>query len=148
MRETLGIFAAFGIAGILIAASTMEAQTAAQSVDKPFVHPAGSGVWQADLDGIPAVTLTLADDAGQANGTIVFHAIQKDNGHAYSFSTDPHTLVHPRLDGNTMSFQVKRGNGSNEILNMAVQLDWNGNMQFPCANCGPQGTHAELQWIQ
>jgi hypothetical protein len=129
MRETLGIFAAFGIAGILIAASTMEAQTAAQSVDKPFVHPAGSGVWQ-------------------ANGTIVFHAIQKDNGHAYSFSTEPHTLVHPRLDGDTVSFQVKRGNGSNEILNMAVQLDWNGNMQFPCANCGPQGTHAELQWMQ
>jgi hypothetical protein len=147
MQKTLGIFAGFGIAAILMAASMAGAQTAAQSIDKPFVHPAWSGVWQGDLDGVPAVTLTLADDAGEANGTIVFHAIKNDSGHPYSFSTEPHTLIHPRLEGSTMSFQVKRGNGSAEILNMAVELGMDGNIHFTCSNCDPEGTHADLKRV-
>jgi hypothetical protein len=107
-----------------------------------------TGVWQGDLDGVPAVILTLADDAGEANGTIVFHAIKKENGHAYSFSTEPHTLIHPRVKGNTLSFQVIRGNGSTEVLKMSVDLENNGNIQFICSNCGPQGTKAELDRVQ
>ena len=146
MKKTFGILASIAIAAML--AATAHAQTAAQSIDKPFIHPKWSGVWQGTLDGIPAVTLTLADDAGEANGTIVFHAIKNENGHAYSFSTEPHTLIHPRVDGNTISFQVKRGNGSAEILDMAVQLGKDGNVAFSCSNCGPDGSHAELGRIQ
>jgi len=107
-----------------------------------------TGVWQGDLDGVPAVILTLANDAGEANGTIVFHAVKKENGHAYSFSTEPHTLIHPRVEGDTLSFQVIRGNGSTEVLNMSVDLENNGNIQFICSNCGPQGTKAELDRVQ
>ncbi len=107
-----------------------------------------TGVWQGDLDGVPAVILTLANDAGEANGTIVFHAVKKENGHAYSFSTEPHTLIHPRVKGNTLSFQVIRGNGSTEVLTMSVDLENNGNIQFTCSNCGPEGTKAELDRVQ
>jgi hypothetical protein len=107
-----------------------------------------TGVWQGNLDGVPAVILTLANDAGEANGTIVFHAIKNENGHAYSFSTEPHTLIHPRVEGNTLSFQVVRGNGSTEVLNMSVELSNDGNIQFTCTNCGPQGTKAELDRLQ
>jgi hypothetical protein len=149
MKRILGILASLTIAAMLTA--TANAQTAAQSVqsiDKPFVHPKWTGVWQGTLDGVPAVTLTLADDAGEANGTIVFHAIKNENGHAYSFSTEPHTLIHPRVDGNMISFQVKRGNGSAEILDMAVELGKDGNVAFTCSNCGPEGTHAELERTQ
>jgi len=143
MKRILGILASLAIAAMLIA--TANGQTVAQSIDKPFIHPEWTGVWQGTLDGIPAVTLTLADDAGEANGTIVFHAIKKENGHAFSFSTEPHTLIHPRVDGNTISFHVKRGNGSAEILNMTVELREDGNVAFSCSNCGSEGTHAELE---
>jgi hypothetical protein len=146
MKKTLGILASLTIAVMLIAAAN--AQTAAQSIDKPFIHPKWTGVWQGTLDGVPAVTLTLADDAGEANGTIVFHAIKKENGHAYSFSTEPHTLIQPRVDGDTISFQVKRGNGSSEILNMTVELGKDGNVGFSCSNCGSEGAKADLQRIQ
>jgi hypothetical protein len=151
MQKTLRILASFAIAATLIAASSAVAQTAAQSIDKPFVHPKWTGVWQGALDGVPAVTLTLADDAGEANGTIVFHAIKNDHGHAYAFSTEPHTLIHPRIegaDGNTISFQVKRGNGSSEILNMSVELGEEGNVHFACSNCGAEGTKADLNRMQ
>jgi len=143
MKNTLRILASLAIAATLM--STANGQTAAQSIDKPFIHPAWTGVWQGTLDGIPAVTLTLADDAGEANGTIVFHAIKKDNGHAYSFSTEPHTLIHPQIEGNTLSFRVKRGNGSEEILQMSVELEKDGNIRFNCSNCGSEGSKAVLQ---
>ena len=146
MKRTLGILASLAIAAMLIASAS--AQTAAQSIDKPFIHPKWTGVWQGNLDGVPAVILTLANDAGEANGTIVFHAIKNENGHAYSFSTEPHTLIHPRVEGNTLSFQVIRGNGSAEVLNMSVELNKDGNIQFTCPNCGSEGSHAELERTQ
>lgn len=151
MKTTLKFLVGLAIAATLVAASNAVAQTAAESIDKPIIHPKWTGVWQGALDGVPAVTLTLADDAGEANGTIVFHAIKNDHGHAYSFSTEPHTLIHPRIegaDGNTISFQVKRGNGSSEILNMSVELAEDGNVHFACSNCGAEGTKADLNRMQ
>ena len=147
MKTTLRILATLLLAALVVPLSTSGAQTAARSIDQPYIHPAWTGVWQGTLDGVPSVTLTLADDAGEANGTIVFHAIKNDHGHAYSFSTEPHTLIQPRFsgtDGNTISFQVKRGNGFAEILNMVVTLGEDGVIQFKCSNCGPDGTKAAL----
>jgi hypothetical protein len=148
MHKIMRSISSFMIAVMLVAASTAIAQSAAQSIDKPFVHPKWTGVWQGTLGGVPSVTLTLADDAGAANGTIVFHAIKNDHGHAYSFSTEPHTLIQPRVEGNAISFQVKRGNGSAEILNMKAELGDDGNIHFACSNCGPEGTKAELERMQ
>lgn len=151
MKSALKVLAVLAIAAMLAAASNAVAQAAAESIDKPIIHPKWTGVWQGNLGGVPAVTLTLADDAGEANGTIVFHAIKNDHGHAYSFSTEPHTLIHPRIegaDGNTISFQVKRGNGSSEILNMSVELVEDGNVRFSCSNCGAEGTKADLARMQ
>ena len=151
MKTTLKFLVGLAIAATLAAASSVVAQTGAQSIDKPFVHPKWTGVWQRTLGGVPAVTLTLADDAGEANGTIVFHAIKNDHGHAYAFSTEPHTLIQPRIggvDGNTISFQVKRGNGSTEILNMSVELAEDGDVHFACSNCGAEGTKADLARMQ
>jgi hypothetical protein len=76
------------------------------------------------------------------------YAIKNDHGHAYSFSTEPHTLIHPQVDGDAIAFQVKRGNGSAEILNMRVELRNDGNMHFAFSNCGPDGTEAKLDRMQ
>jgi hypothetical protein len=107
-----------------------------------------TGVWQGKLDGQPSVELTLADDAGSVDGTIVFHAIKRDDTGPHVFSTEPHTLIHPHMDGNRLTFQVKRGNGSNEILDMAVELTAGGKVEFRCSNCGATGTQAELEKAQ
>ena len=148
MKKAFGICANLLIAVTILTASASNAQTAAQSIDKPFIHPKWTGVWETKLDGVTAVTLTLANDAGEANGTIVFHAIEKENGHAFAFSTEPHTLINPRIQDNTLSFQVIRGNGSAEVLNMSAEFRNDGNIDFACSNCGPEGTKAELDRMQ
>jgi hypothetical protein len=106
------------------------------------------GVWQGKLDGLPSVELTLADDAGEVEGTIVFHGIMKDGSGPRIASTEPHTLIHPHIDGNTLAFQVKRGNGSDEILDMAVELTATGNAEFRCSNCSATRTLAVLEKTQ
>ena len=107
-----------------------------------------TGVWQAKLDGQPAVELTLADDAGNVDGTIVFHIVIKDSAGPHVASTEPHTLIRPRLVGDTLSFQVIRGNGSNEVLDMAVKMGAPGKLEFECSNCGAEGTRAELEKVK
>jgi hypothetical protein len=148
MKKSLEVLASLIVAAACLSAPAVNAQAAAQSIDKPFIHPKWTGVWQANLDGVPAVILTLANDAGEANGTIVFHAIKKQDGHAFSFSTEPHTLIHPQMQDDTLSFQVVRGNGSAEVLNMSAQLRNDGSIAFTCSNCGPQGSKAELDRMQ
>jgi hypothetical protein len=106
------------------------------------------GVWQGKLDGVPSVELTLANDAGEVEGTIVFHRIMKDGAGPHIADTEPHTLIHPHIDGNTLAFQVKRGNGSDAILDMAVELTATGNAEFRCSNCSATGTRAELEKTQ
>jgi hypothetical protein len=112
------------------------------------VHANWVGVWQGKLDGQPSVELTLADDAGDLGGTIVFHAIRKDDTGPHVFSTEPHTLMHPHVDGYKLSFEVKRGNGSAEILDMTVELGKGGKAEFRCSNCSEDGTRAELERAQ
>jgi hypothetical protein len=109
-----------------------------------------TGVWQAKLEGQPAVELTLADDAGDVGGTIVFHIVLKEKGATtpHVASTEPHTLINPRVGGDTLTFQVVRGNGSHEVLDMSAQRMADGRMDFRCSNCGSEGTHAELEKVQ
>jgi hypothetical protein len=107
-----------------------------------------TGVWESKLDGVTAVTLTLAEDAGTLDGTIVFHAVSREGGQPHSISIEPHTLMNPHLEGNILSFQVRRGNGSAEVLNMTVELNNPNKAQFHCTNCGPEGTKAELDRMQ
>lgn len=106
-----------------------------------------TGVWQAKLDGQPAVELTLADDAGEVGGTIVFHIVLKNGGAPRVASTEPHTMIRPHMDGDTLVFQVVRGNGSNEVLDMSVKKRSDGNMDFSCSNCSATGTQAELEKV-
>ena len=54
------------------------------------------GVWHGSLDGLPGVTLTLADDSGEIGGTVVFHAINGEPPRV--FSIEPHLLLHPKLE--------------------------------------------------
>ena len=102
------------------------------------------GVWQGARDGQPSVTLTLADDNGELGGTVVLNVFGNDNGQARLIASEPHVLVHPRLDGNTFSFQARRIDHSADLMNFAVVLDQPGKAQIHCANCGPDAPFVEM----
>ena len=102
------------------------------------------GVWQGERDGLPSVTLTLADDNGELGGTVVLNVFGNDNGEARVVASEPHVLVHPRLDGNTFSFQARRIDHSAELMNFAVVLGQSGKAQIHCVNCGPVAPFVEL----
>jgi hypothetical protein len=89
-------------------------------------------VWQGQLEGVPGVVLTLGDDPGEVSGTIVFTALR--NGSVVGHAT--HVILHPHVNGNTLSFQVKRPGGSSEILDMSLVLADDSNGQLRCARCG------------
>lgn len=93
-----------------------------------------TGVWQGTLDGQPSVTLTLAQDTGQLSGTLVLNIIKKEeSGQAHVAAVEPHALVNPRVDGNTLSFDVRRIDG--DLMNFTVALTPEGKARIHCTTC-------------
>jgi hypothetical protein len=111
--------------------------TAAASINTA----SGIGVWQGKLEGLPGVTLTLADDAGDLGGTIVFNAV--DSPHNRIIGIDPHVLLHTHIDGNRLSFEVKRTSDSREV-HITVTLAEGGKAQLHCLDCGSDSPATEL----
>jgi hypothetical protein len=97
------------------------------------------GIWRATLDGVPSVTLTLADDTGELGGTIVFYAV--DGGTRKVASIEPHILLHPTFDNNTLAFQIRRPDAS--LLSFTVVFTARTKAQIVCLNCG-DGPVADL----
>lgn len=99
------------------------------------------GVWRGTLDGLPGVTLTLANDSGEIGGTVVFNAINGDS-HKILF-IEPHTLLHPKLEGDTLTFQIKFGGDRTGLarVNVVFLADkaW-----LHCLDCGADSPVAEL----
>jgi hypothetical protein len=107
-----------------------------------------TGVWQGELDGQPSVTLTLANDTGQLGGTLVLNIIEKEDGGAARIKArEPHVLVHPQLDGNTLSFGVRKIDGSSDLLNFTVELTPEGKARIHCINCGADAPVVDMSRI-
>ena len=101
------------------------------------------GVWQGELDGQPGVTLTLAEDTGELGGTVVFNAVSREGGSAHVIGSEAHVLLHPHVDGRTLSFQVKQTRNNREVQ-VAVTITADGKAQLRCLNCGEDNPVAEL----
>ncbi len=99
------------------------------------------GVWQGTLDGLPGVTLTLANDSGDIGGTVVFNAINGDS-HKILF-IEPHTLLHPKLEGDTLTFQIKFGGDRTGLARVTVVFNAD-KAQLHCLDCGPGSPTTEL----
>ena len=97
-------------------------------------HDHWVGVWQAKPENLPGLTLTLADDTGDLGGTVVFDIFNHHENRLIAH--EPHTLMHPHLEGNILSFQVKRCCGTSEPLNMTLELTKDGKAQLRCSDCG------------
>jgi hypothetical protein len=101
------------------------------------------GVWNGQLDGQPGVRLTVGNDTGELGGTVVFNVIRKENGQARVVGSSTHVLMHPKLEGNTLSFEVVRQSDLRE-LQMTVKLESEGKAKLQCLNCGEDAPVAEI----
>ncbi len=97
------------------------------------------GVWNSTLGGQPGVILTLADDQGQLGGTIVFNVIIGPPANAHIAGSDVLLVTHPRLEGDTLSFQVTRSSDAKQ-LQIAVKSIDSDRAELKCLNCGDSPT--------
>lgn len=100
------------------------------------------GVWRGSLDGLPGVTLTLADDSGEIGGTVVFYGINGESRRIVVI--EPHILLHPKLEGNTLSFQVKLGGDRTGLATVKVIFNTDTIAQLRCLDCGSDSPTTEL----
>jgi hypothetical protein len=103
------------------------------------------GVWRAELDGQPSAVLTLAEDNGPLEGTLVLNGISRDGGQPHIAVRQAHVLMHPRLEGRTLSFQLKQNNASSPLMNFTVELTAQGNASLHCLNCGEDAPVVEMR---
>jgi hypothetical protein len=128
MKKPASTIASF----VVVATASLTAQTSA---------PSPLGVWQGTLDGLPGVILTLANDAGEIGGTVVFNAV---NGPAHKILfIQPHTLLHPKLEGDTLIFQIKLGGDRTGLARVTVVFHGD-TARLHCLDCGPDSPIAEL----
>jgi len=95
-----------------------------------------TGVWQGELNGQPSVVLTLAQDNGTLEGTLVLNIISRDGGQPRIIAHEPHTLMQPRVEGVRLAFQLKRIDTSSNPMNFNVELTSPDHAKIHCLNCG------------
>lgn len=134
---------------LFLSAATMNALcifvTTTVLADAQAAYP-GSwvGVWQGELDGQPSVVLTLAQDNGSLEGTLVLNIVSRDNGQPHIIAREPHVLMHLRVDRNTLAFQLKRIDGSNVPMDFTVLLTSSSGARIHCLNCGDDAPTVEM----
>ena len=101
-------------------------------------------MWHAELDGQPGTTLTLADDTGELGGTLVMNMVSREGGQPHVIAADAHVLVDPRVNGNTLTFRVKRFHGTDQTAQFSVVLTGDGKAKTRCLTCGADAPVVEL----
>jgi hypothetical protein len=66
------------------------------------------GVWNGEMNGLPAFTLSVTDENGPLMGAIVFYLQKRvDVNHPYTATPGaPAPIFNPTFDGKTLTFQV------------------------------------------
>lgn len=98
------------------------------------------GIWRAMLDGVPGTILTLADDSGGIGGTLVLCGLNPETGKVAVM--EAHTLVHPKLEGNTLTFEVRRPDTN--MMRFTVEFKLGQKADIHCTSCGDDAPIAEL----
>jgi hypothetical protein len=78
-------------------------------------NSAVSGVWRAQMDGLPALVMTISDEGGDLTGAILFYLIRRDEGQPpQSAPGIPEPLFNLRFDGKALDFRVshRRSHGA------------------------------------
>jgi hypothetical protein len=65
------------------------------------------GIWRCQMDGLPAITLTVTDEGGSLTGAVLFYLHRREAGQPVTATPGvPEPLFNPRFDGKTLTFQV------------------------------------------
>jgi len=65
------------------------------------------GIWRAQMEGLPAMTLTVSDEGGSLTGAVLFYLHRREPGQPVTATPGvPEPLFHPQFDGKTLTFQV------------------------------------------
>jgi hypothetical protein len=88
------------------------------------------GVWRCQMEGLPAITLTVTDEGGTLTGAVLFYLHKREPGQPVSATPGvPEPLFNPRFDGKTLRFQLSHrrahppGSLHDEPLNFQLKLD-------------------------
>jgi hypothetical protein len=105
MKMWTKLFLLAALVGGVVALSQAFPQTPSTSI---------AGTWEGKLDGLPGVKLAVSSKNGNVTGNVTFYLIKHNpdgsNPHVDGQSTGP--IEHTRLNGNTLTFEVSRADGS------------------------------------
>jgi hypothetical protein len=107
------------------------------------------GVWRADADGLPFVTLNLTDESGTLAGAVLFYLHRRNPGQPVTSSPGtPEPLIHPRIDDGTLTFQVSHRRahppGSRSDAPVSFRLRLVGSDRILLVNGSEEGPQVEL----
>jgi hypothetical protein len=90
----------------MLAATTLS--RASQPADPNNTPDAAvTGIWRCQMEGLPAVTLTVTDECGSLTGAVLFYLHRREPGQPVTATPGvPEPLFHPSFDGKTFTFQV------------------------------------------
>src|SRR5271163_1026312 len=130
----------FLISALLVIASN--AALAAPAVDNSLVL----GVWKAQVDSLPMMTLTIEQNNGKLIGAVLFYLIRRDPSVPETASAGvPEPLIDPTFDGNTLAFKVSHTHahpGSEHTPPVAFRFELTGDGKLRAL--GPEGKPIEL----
>lgn len=70
-------------------------------------NAAVTGVWRAQIEGLPGVTMTISNEGGDLTGALLFYLIRRDEGQPPRSSPGiPEPMFRMKFDGQTLDFQV------------------------------------------
>lgn len=101
-----------------------------------------SGVWHGTLDGVPGITVTLADDEAGLQGTVVMYAVDKQE-HRILFS-DICTVLRAQVNGKALLLEVKHHGKSQKIFHLQIVLGSKDTAQLKCTDCGSGSPEVEI----
>jgi hypothetical protein len=89
-------------------------------------HSSIIGIWRCQMDGLPAVTLTVTDESGSLTGAILFYLHRRDPGQPVTATPGvPEPLFNPKFDGKALTFQVshRRAHPPGSLQDAAVPFE-------------------------
>jgi hypothetical protein len=114
------------------------AQNRAHSIPQPDLSNV-TGVWRAEMNGLPAFNLVVTDEGGSITGAILFYLQRRvDVSHPYTATPGdlPEPIFNPKFDGKTFTFQVshRRAHPPRTIndppITLTITLPADGKAQF------------------
>jgi hypothetical protein len=105
----------------LILVSLMAFASAQPASSKGTNHSVSqfAGTWEGEMNGQPAVQVTLTTEGGRVGGTIVFYfqRLGKDGKWHVEGDNRAQPLIGPQVDGNILTFEVlhHKTHGSSEL---------------------------------